>query len=74
MREVTRREVWVTAFTCRCGRQVEMWHHGEKGEPTEASYPSSGKWNGWDLRDEKCPSCASGVDRDTGASATGDGQ
>lgn len=62
MREVTRREVWVTVFTCQCGRQVEMWHHGEKGRPTETNYPSSGKWDGWDLRNERCPSCVSGRD------------
>lgn len=58
MIKVVQRKVWVTVFTCRCGRSKEMWHYGEKKRPDRSSYPSSGKWNGWDLCDERCPSCA----------------
>ncbi len=62
--KVIQRKVWVTVFTCQCGRQVEMWHYGEEERPTEASYPSSGQWGGWDLRSERCLSCVSGGEGD----------
>lgn len=58
MREIVQRKVWVTVFTCQCGQTKEFWHHGEKNKPTEVSYPSCGIWDGWDLRGERCPSCA----------------
>lgn len=55
--KIIQRKVWVTIFNCECGQSEEMWHHGEKNKPTNISYPSSGRWSGWNLKTEECPQC-----------------
>ena len=56
-KEVVQKKVWVTILTCKqCGKQEQIWHHGE-GKPTEDSYPTSGEWNGWNLKKDLCFSC-----------------
>lgn len=69
MRSLVRRSVWVSVFTCRkCGRKMEIWHHGcDNKREARNDMQSDAKtgYNGWDMRRpgrELCVLCRQGFD------------